>query len=229
MFVKLVAPTAMPERKSSGGFEPLAKACFHSCRSGGLLLTDEEVLQVENALAEIGPLGACRWSLEPAAKAQKSKNQKGKKKVARGTSKPGRRAKAKVEKPMKPGRGQPRTTTASASCPSPPVEIHHASPSPPEATDSLSDMQSDEEIAELSDQLTEQQTAVIASQFRGDIIKDGEKGELDLNKQGVVNSCASCKPLHRKMAFNVIHAQRHLPIWPTLMGWKNFWKDRMLQ
>ena len=96
MFVTLVALTAMPERKSTGGFEPLAKACFHSCRSGELLLTDEEVLQVEKSLAETGPLGACRWSLEPAAKAQKSKNQKGKTKVARGTSKPGRRAKAKL-------------------------------------------------------------------------------------------------------------------------------------
>ena len=72
---------------------------------------------MEKALAEIGPIGACRWSLEPLAK---PKNQKGKKKVARGTSKPGRPAKAKVEKPSKPekvGRGRPRTTTAFASRP----------------------------------------------------------------------------------------------------------------
>ena len=72
---------------------------------------------MEKALAEIGPIGACRWSLEPSAN---PKNQKGKKKVARGTSKPGRPAKAKVEKPAKPekvGRGRPRTTTASASRP----------------------------------------------------------------------------------------------------------------
>ena len=93
--------------------------------------------------------------------------------------------------------------------------------------------QSDEEIEELLDQLTEQQTAVIASQFRRDIIKDGEKGELVLKylSQGVVNSCASCKPSHRKTAFNVIHVPGHLQTWPTLTlrGWKNLWQDRMLQ
>ena len=70
-----------------------------------MVLTDEELLQVQKALAEMGPV-ACRWSLdssilEVSPEVPKSKNPKTNKKSGCGTSKPGRPVKAKVEKPAK--------------------------------------------------------------------------------------------------------------------------------